>query len=273
MLKIGDFSKVSRVSVKTLRYYDEIGLLKPSQTDRFTSYRYYTLDQLPRLNRILALKDLGLSLEQIALLLEEQVTPEQVRGMLRLKQAELQQIVDEEQARLERVAARLRQMESEGTMPAYEVVIKPVDPMRIVSVKSSAISIEEIGSVFSGLFGELWGFVYANQITPAGAPLSLYYTDDPYQSEMVVEVGVPIAQAITETDRIKMSDLPAVTTASTIYHGSYTNVGEAYSAIVAWIEANGYHIAGPSREVYLHFDPQGDPAQNITEIQFPVTKE
>jgi DNA-binding transcriptional MerR regulator len=94
MFKIGDLSKLSRVSVKTLRYYDEIGLLKPAQVDRFTGYRYYSFDQLPRLNRILALKDLGFSLEQIAQVLNEGLPPAQLRGMLRLRQMELRDLLE-----------------------------------------------------------------------------------------------------------------------------------------------------------------------------------
>jgi DNA-binding transcriptional MerR regulator len=91
MIKIGDFSKLSLVSIKTLRYYDEMGLLKPVHVDQFTGYRYYSADQLSRLHRILALKDLGFSLEQIARVLNEGVSAEQLRGMLRLRQAEAQQ--------------------------------------------------------------------------------------------------------------------------------------------------------------------------------------
>ena len=89
MIRIGLFSKLSQVPVKTLRYYDNIGLLEPAEIDRFTSYRYYSITQLPRLNRILALKDLGLSLDQIARLLAEEVPVEQLRGMLRLKEVEI----------------------------------------------------------------------------------------------------------------------------------------------------------------------------------------
>ncbi len=85
MIRIGDFSKLSQVSVKTLRYYDETGLLKPVQADRFTGYRMYEYSQLLRLQRILALKDLGFSLDEIGQLLSENVTPEQMRGMLRLR--------------------------------------------------------------------------------------------------------------------------------------------------------------------------------------------
>ena len=100
MFKIGEFSKLSHVTVKTLRYYDQIGLLTPAEVDRWTSYRYYSASQLPRLNRILALKDLGLSLDQIARLLDDDLPLDQIRGMLRLKQVELQEQLEEEQTRL-----------------------------------------------------------------------------------------------------------------------------------------------------------------------------
>lgn len=82
MYKVGDFAKVSRVSVKALRYYDERGLFKPVHVDQVNGYRYYSIDQLPRLNRILALKDLGLSLDQIGVILDKQLTPMELQGML-----------------------------------------------------------------------------------------------------------------------------------------------------------------------------------------------
>ena len=80
--------------VKTLRFYDDMGLLRPIQVDAFTGYRYYEVRQLPRLIRILALKDLGFTLEQIAPILEEGVTPEEIRGMLRLKHSEIEQRIE-----------------------------------------------------------------------------------------------------------------------------------------------------------------------------------
>src|SRR5215216_1294862 len=103
MIRIGDFSKLSRVSVKTLRFYDEMCLLKPIEVDRITGYRYYEFDQLPRQHRILALKDLGFSLEEIGRLLEGDLSTEQMRGMLKLRQAEIRQ----------RVELWLRQIEQE----------------------------------------------------------------------------------------------------------------------------------------------------------------
>jgi DNA-binding transcriptional MerR regulator len=137
MLKIGDLYKLSQVSVKTLRYYDEVGLLKPSQVDRFTGYRYYSIDQIPRLNRILAFKDLGLSLEQIGRLLDEDLPPSQIRGMLRMKQAEIQDQLLDEQARLRLIEARLRQIELEDSMPTYDIVLKKVDPQKVISIRDT----------------------------------------------------------------------------------------------------------------------------------------
>src|SRR5438046_710646 len=117
MLKISHFARIGRVSIKTLRYYDSVGLLKPARVDDLTGYRYYTSEQLPRLHHILALKDLGFSLQQIAEALRAGLAPGELQHLLCKKQAELEQRVREEQARLERVRARLRQIEQEGMRP------------------------------------------------------------------------------------------------------------------------------------------------------------
>jgi DNA-binding transcriptional MerR regulator len=157
MLKIGDFSRVCRVPVSALRYYADLGLLPPARTDELTGYRYYTLDQLPRLHRILALRDLGLSLEQIGTVLREELTAEALRGMLRLRQAELRQQIEEEQARLARVAARLSQIEQEGTMAGYDVVLKEIAPQPVAGIRSVIPNYAAIG----GLFDELYAYLGA----------------------------------------------------------------------------------------------------------------
>ena len=90
MLKIGEFSRLSQVTIKTLHHYDELGLLKPARIDPTTNYRFYTVEQLPRIHRIMALKEMGLSLEQIGLLLEKDLSTEEMRGMLRMQQAQIQ---------------------------------------------------------------------------------------------------------------------------------------------------------------------------------------
>jgi DNA-binding transcriptional MerR regulator len=141
MLKIGDFSRLGRVTVKALRYYDEIGLLKPVSIDPITGYRYYSSDQLPRLNRILALKDLDLSLEQIGRMLDEDLSPDKIREILRIKRAELQAQMRDVKMRLERVEARLKQIEGEGKTPDQRS--KSFDRLITASHKANHLLLQE----------------------------------------------------------------------------------------------------------------------------------
>src|SRR5262245_51092830 len=129
MIKIGEFSKLVQVPVPTLRYYDQVGLLKPVKVDPFTGYRYYSVNQLPRLNRILALKGLGFSLEQIGAALDEGLTPEQMRGMLRLRHAQISQQLVEVKNQLLEVEMRLHQIEREDQLSSYDVILKQVEPL------------------------------------------------------------------------------------------------------------------------------------------------
>src|SRR5262245_20217690 len=148
MFKIGDFSKFTRVSVRMLRHYDQLGLLKPARIDPATSYRYYSADQLPQLNRILALRDLGFSREQIAPRLDGAFPAEQVRGMLRLKQAELEQHLRDEQRRLNAIQARLRQIERDGTAGSADVVVRRVAPHLAASLRQVVADEDEVHLLF-----------------------------------------------------------------------------------------------------------------------------
>src|SRR5260221_10951886 len=136
MIKIGEFSKLVQVPVATLRYYDQVGLLKPIEVDRFTGYRYYSASQLPRLHRILALKGLGFSLEQIGTVLAEGLTPEQMRGMLRLRHAQISQQLIDIQSQLVEVELRLRQIEREQTLSTYDVLLKHVEAQLIAYIRA-----------------------------------------------------------------------------------------------------------------------------------------
>jgi DNA-binding transcriptional MerR regulator len=271
MWKISEFSRLSRVSVKALRYYDGIDLLKPAQIDRFTGYRYYSIDQLPRLNRILALKDLGLSLEQIARLLDKELPPDQLRGMLKLKQAELQQQVDEVEERLARIEARLRQIEQEGKMPAYEVVVKKVEPQLVATVRGVVPTPPEQG----GLWQKLGAYLSERKASSAGPCFTLYHDVEYKERDLDLEVCEPLTAPVPGNERVRVYELPgAERMAATIHHGPFVTIGEAYQAIMQWIEANGCRIVGPCREVYLQTAQNGsqtDP-NTVTEIQFPIEK-
>lgn len=280
MFRIGPFSKLAKVTVKALRHYDDLGLLKPVSVDRFTGYRYYSADQLPRLNRILALKDLGLSLEQIARLLDDELPASQIRGMLRMKQAEIEEQLGAERARLARVEARLRQIEQEGAMPEYEVVIKKVEPQMVMGVRDVIPTYSDVGR----LFGEVESHVARHGGKPAGPCMAIYYDEEYRERDVDAEAATPVAEPLSETDRIKYHQVPGYeTVAATIHKGGYSGLPEAYAALHAWIQQNGYRIIGPDREVYLRGRttttleyPEGyvtsDPNEFLTEVQFPVEK-
>jgi effector-binding domain-containing protein len=236
---------------------------------------------LPRLNRILALKDLGLSLEQIARLLDNELPPDQLRGMLKLKQAELQQQADELQERLVRVEARLRQIEQEGKMPTYDVIVKKIEPQWVASVRGVVPTPPEQGP----LWGELGTYLGQHKVTTTGPCFTIYHDPEYKERDWDLEVCEPLGAAIPGSERVRVYELPgAETMACTIHHGPFVTISEAYGAISKWLAANGYRIIGPCREVYLreaqHVSQtdstsvsvsQTDP-DTVTEIQFPVEK-
>jgi DNA-binding transcriptional MerR regulator len=270
MIRIGDFSRISMVSIKTLRYYDEVGLLHPAKVDDFTGYRYYTFDQLSRLHRILALKDLGFQLEQIGRLLDEKVTAEQLRGVLKLRKTEIEQRVSEELERLARVEARLKQIEQENVMNKVDVVVKKVEPTKIASVRDVIPSYSEQG----GIWRELEGYLATQRVRPVGPCLTMYHDEEYKERDVDAEVAEPIAADLTETRRVRVRMLPAAEVACAVHRGPYSELGQAIEAVIKWTEANGYRIIGPEREIYLQPARNGnqkDP-EAVTEIQFPVEK-
>ncbi len=271
MIRIGDFSKLSQVSIKALRYYDEMGLLKPISLDSVTGYRYYAMSQLPRLNRILALKDLGFSLQQIGQVLNEGVSSEQLCGMLRLKSAELQQQLAEEQERLARIEARLNTIAMEDAMSNYDVILKQVDAQLVASVRETLASYPEVGRLFNEVYGHLSRFG-VNGLSLTGA--AIWHDDEYKTSDIDSEAVVYLKQPVAADGRVKVYELPAATVASVIHHGAYSKFCYAYEALGRWIEANGYTVVGPNREIYLECSQPvcQDDDSYVTEIQFPVAK-
>ncbi|MBN2547941.1 MAG: GyrI-like domain-containing protein [Anaerolineales bacterium] len=269
MFKIGDFSKLAQVSVKTLRHYGKLGLLRPSWIDRFTGYRYYTADQLPRLNRILALKDLGFSLEQIQHLLREDLPAAELRGMMRMKQGDLERQIQAEQSRLERVEERLRQIEQEGALPSYEVVLKSVPAQAVIGVRQVLPGFRHIQQ----LIAELRASLRASSLNADAAPYLAIYYDAEYRDQgLDVEAAAPLTRPVTVTQGALAHDLPAVESmACAIHQGPYERLPEAYSALMTWVETHGYRMAGPNRDVYLQ-GPEAGAAAQVTEVQFPVQK-
>jgi effector-binding domain-containing protein len=269
LFRIGEFSRLSHVTVKTIRHYDKIGLLKPARVDSFTKYRYYSASQLPRLNRILALKGLGLSLDQIKILLDQDLPAAQIRGMLRLKRLEIQESLDQEQSRLDRVEQMLRQIEKEERMPEQEVTIKPINEIDVLSVRDTVPTYGDIGVLFDQVFGILG----KHQLQPAGPPIGIYHDQEHQEKDVDIEIAIPLSPKDLNSTDLSTALLPAVQEMACVFHqGGYSTIGASYGHLMRWVEENGYRITGPVREVYLRGPESGEEENYLTEIQLPVQK-
>jgi DNA-binding transcriptional MerR regulator len=274
MLRIGDFSQMGQVSVRTLRLYDELGLLKPAHIDKFTDYRYYSIEQLPRLNRILALKDLGFSLEQIARLINEPISAEQLQGMLTLKQNEIEREVQDAQSRLTRVAARLRQIEREGQHPQYDVVLKKVAPQTIASLRRTVPTMDEMATLRCAMYTDLYRRLDERDVTPLDPEFALYHNLEYTELDIDMEAAVTVPERAETDGPLLVRALPAVETmASVVHQGRFMDVCDAIVALYTWVGSNGQAAAGPYREIHL-FGRENDWHDFnavVVEVQLPVT--
>ena len=274
VIRIGSFARIAQVSTRALRLYDKLGLLKPAQVDPSTDYRYYSIDQLPRLNRILALKDLGFSLDQIAVVLRSELSAEQLRGMLTMKRAEVVRRVAAEQAQLARIAARLRQIEQEDALDTYEVVVKRIEPQWLAAVSGVISDYITSEPIFIQLFAELDAYLAHSGVRNIGPRIGLFYDLGTHEHAIQVRAGMLLPARIPGSERVEISQLHGVEQmACVVHHGPYdATLIQANTAILKWIDANGYQIRTPTREIYLHYQVSGDPSQFVTEIQMPIEK-
>jgi DNA-binding transcriptional MerR regulator len=273
MFKIGEFSRLTRVSLKTLHHYDAIGLFKPSHVDRFTGYRYYTADQLPRLNRLLALKALGFTLEQIGRLLDERLDAAELRGMLRLRHAELEHERDAADAKLAEVEIRLRQIEQEETMPHIDILTKTVEPLTVAGAREVVPSPQQMRERCMALNDAACALIERAKLKTDGTSFALYYdSEEGIDVEMAYAVEPTAAAPANQSARVHT--LPAITTAYAVYRGSYDDfgaVGQVHVALQQWLAAHGHTLAGPSREIYLRPPHGPDAREGVMEIQYPFS--
>ncbi|WP_262701159.1 MULTISPECIES: MerR family transcriptional regulator [Streptomyces] len=273
MFTIGDFARHGRVSVRMLRHYDATGLLRPAHVDPATGYRSYSAAQLSRLNRIIALKELGFTLQQVRDIVDDKVGTEELRGMLRLRRAELEATVAATAARLVQVEARLRSIESEGHMPTNDVVIKTLPAVRVAELTATAAGFDpqDIGPVISPLYDELFRRLDTAGIAPTG-PGVAYYEDAPEGGGAVtVHAAVQVAAPLRDGADLRILDLPSVESAATIVHrGPMDAVVPTAQALAHWIDGNGYRSVGYPREINLECPENRD--EWVTELQAPVSR-
>ncbi len=274
MFKIGDFSKIARVSGRLLRYYDSIGLLSPQRIDPATGYRYYAADQLGRLNRILALKELGLSLDQVARFLADDISSDEIRGMFLLKKAELERSLSEEAQRLRNVESRLLQIDARGSVADYEVVLKSAPAQPYLAFRQSFPN-------FAGVVDVLKEVVLhgARRLGEGVRDALLVVAHSDFDDENLdLEIGFSLKTGrdkplvLPSGVTLEPALLPAAPELATLVRSGPSHESHlAFGALGLWMEANRFEIAGPSRELFLKmpFEPP-DPAHIVVEVQFPV---
>jgi len=276
MFRIGEFARLGQVSIKTLRHYDAIGLLRPASIDETSGYRFYEAKQLSDLARILALKDCGFALDEIAELLRLH-DPSEIKELLQQRIAQQQQRIAEEQVRLQRIVARFHQLEQPDNEHISDVVLKRAEPITILGRRQTLDSTRQIGDFAKAVVEEL----KQGGIWPVGTLIHLYFASEEDEecpgtsAQMLVDVfvGTPVTGLLTGETSFTCMRLPGdCLLACILYRGDYSGILRGYVTLERWLEVSGYRVIGPYREIY-HSHPlhSADPTTYVTEIQCPVS--
>jgi DNA-binding transcriptional MerR regulator len=258
VFRIGEFSRLTQVPVRTLRYYDARAVLRPARVSRTTGYRYYTAAQVAELNRLLAFQDLGFSLREIRTLLGERVTAPRMRRLLQRKREDVERRVREERARLARVAARLEALER-CDHAAHEIAIRRVGPRLVATARDVLGSYDELDRLYDAIDRAL----APRRITSAPRGAVWHATTGPIECEALVFLSAPVAPS----PRVQVYEMPAHTAACLVYRGEDDYL-RAYATLREWLASSGATVTGAKREIYL--DEGGD-GEAVTEIQYPIT--
>lgn len=274
MFRIGEFSKIAQVPASVLRYYNDIDLFVPVQSDRDTGYRYYSVEQLSQLNRILALKELGLALDQIKQLIKEEVSAEEIRGMLSLRKAQIEQTLQAEAVRLRAVESRLQQLEKHGGFQDDDVVLKALSAQPFLSLRCQCQGLAQT----LALIGQI-NTAVAKQISAKalGRFMAVIHGELYEDSDWDLEFGFCLSQSLNSVVSLDnglamtVRELAPVELAATaVRYGGPENGHLSYSAIGTWAERHQYELVGPGREVFIVPPTPGHEAEMVVEIQFPV---
>jgi len=277
MFKIGDFSRLCRITVRTLRYYDEIGLLKPVKVDTFTGYRYYSVDQLPRLNRIAMLKSLGLSLDEIRELLDNDLPANHISQLLQVKQSEIRQQLDEDEERLHQVEAWLDKINKGDIMPTDTAIQeKEVPELQVISRRETGAYQTTIPKLADELMEQINRPENQGRVTITGPVMMLCHEEEYKEEDADIEVVVPVSGAVAvENPSFEIKTLPQCRVLSFVHRGaynSYYDIAYVYVQIYKYAEENNLELIPPDREVYLNNREEVPEDELLTEIQFPFKR-
>ena len=271
MLKIGDFSKLSRVSIRMLRHYDQLGLLVPKETDDFTGYRYYSEDQLPVASRITALKDMGFRLAAIGEILASYDDPTALAAILTVKRTELAGEAEEARQRLLLLETALERLRKDETKMKYDVVLKTLPERYVASVRKIIPAYDQEYILWNTLMEET-----APLHMQPGDPclsLAIFHDGEFKESDVDVEIQATVKGTYEDTENVRFKTVAPIEMASATYKGSYAQIDVVNEAVANWVRDNGYDFAGLSFCIY-HVSPSEtqNPDELVTEVCYPVKK-
>ena len=268
MLKIGDFSKLSMVSVRMLRHYDKIGLLKPVKTDEFTGYRYYEEQQLLVMGRINTLKNMGFSLSMIGEILPVYDDKEKMSQFFLEQKAELAAEYHKIAERLSLIMTAMERLRKDDTMK-YEVILKMMPERRVASVRKIIPAYDHEGTLWHILFKETGGM----NMKLAEPPIhyAILHDKEYKENNVDVEVQITVDGNYTDTENVRFKTEPEMQVVSINFKGAYSQFGEVYAQLAAWVSRNGYEFCGPMIDIY-HVSPHDtqNPEEFVTEVCCPV---
>ncbi|WP_461476346.1 MerR family transcriptional regulator [Microbacterium sp. HJ5] len=272
MYTIGEFAALGRVSVRMLRHYDEIGVLRPARVDERTGYRHYADAQLGALMRLVELRDLGCGLDEIGGVLAAEDQNAALHDALVRRQAELEASVAADRDRLARIAERLHRLEGTDTMS--DVEYRSLEPVTVYAVEGRAPGMgpENVSPVIDPLLGRLIGAIEAAGREPQ-EPGVFWYEAVPDSEELAVHVSFTADAPAEAADGYDVVELPAVETAAVLTHrGDMPSIGRSWMALMERVADDGYRIVGPTREVYVHAPDDRPQSEWVTELVAPVGK-
>ena len=271
MLKIGDFSKLSRISIRMLRHYDEIGILHPQCVDDFTGYRYYNESQLPLAGKIQALKSLGFGLSVIKEILDQYEDVQEIKRFLLVKQKELEEEALETQQKLRLLDNTLKWLRKDGRLMDYNVTLKTVPERYVASVRQVIPVYDCEGMLWETMCRELEGQNVQQAVPCYG--MAIFHDEGHKDHDPDVEIQSAVVGKYQDTEHVKFKNVPPIQIASVTYKGSYEQITRVNDAVANWVKANGYDFNGKSFCIY-HVSPQetSNPDEFVTEVCFPVKK-
>jgi DNA-binding transcriptional MerR regulator len=280
-MQIGDLARLTHISVRMLRHYDEIDLFKPALI-RENTYREYSISQLAVLNRILALKDLGFSLEQIRSLVQEGFAAQRLRDLLELRRAELETHISQESERLNKVEQRLLMMEKEKSMTNYTVSVKSLPAQLVASVRDAGLDVfNEIDGEkrrsMQRYFETLFSYLKNNNLD-ANTPFTVIAHPPLEENSSFADVEIirTLSRKLPESEHVRVYELPATPMTACLEYVGLNDwqviEGQAMPALYAWIEENGFKAIGPLREEYRELDGLQDGTPCVIELQIPIAQ-